>query len=113
MSNHELLDALNRLDQLFSNESRWVQGALARSERKNMVKPTSRRAVCWCIEGGIRKLFKHYDEKESIRKTLEAVVPEGIYPFGILEGFNDHPQRQFSEVKRLIADARARIEATL
>lgn len=109
MSNAELIAALDRLDSLFSDESKWTQQAYARDAAGRSVDEGAESATCWCLSGALYRIFPfgkgRLELRVAVRDALMIGGIDGIIPW------NDRPSRTFSDVKKLIADARARLEA--
>lgn len=105
MSNAELIAALHKLDALFSDESKWTQFEAYRDKHG---KPCRRMAdaVSFCLVGGV---FNTAAEKyDSVCSELhQTALPVD----NKLSKWNDQPERTFADVKKLIADTRARLEA--
>lgn len=101
MSNAELIEALDRLDALFSDESKWTQGEFARDVKQEHVRSLAPAAVCWCILGGLSRAEAGY-----VILELQATIGHNMLAY-----WNDAPERTFADVKKLIADTRARLAA--
>lgn len=85
-----LIDALDRLDALFSDESKWTKHKFFRGE------------AC-CLVGGIIKVAGSPTREFEMRAALHLEAGEN------LADWND--SHTFSDVKQLIADTRKRLEA--
>lgn len=100
---------LNATKELLTPYEAWTQGALARDETGAKVSSHSGEAVCWCFDGGMRKIVKDmgiewYNVKKSsvcfilpsiiIIKSVMAGIVTRHYNYhvpadGNLEDFND------------------------
>lgn len=98
MSNQLLAD-LNALDELFSDESKWMKGVSFQGE-------------CFCLVIGARAVSHGAERREiamvrALHKT--AGLPERFADGPTLGRWNDAPERTFADIKKLIADTRARL----
>jgi hypothetical protein len=105
----QLLDDLDALDALFSDESKWTKRLNARAVDGGEAPPLSHNAVCWCLEGGVARVTgrvfpnaRYYNLLDEFRITCGA---DEVYTW------NDSRRRTFVQVKKLIADTRARVAA--
>lgn len=105
MSPSEMLDALNRVDALLSDESKWTKDVVARDAYGQSVEAEHPDATCWCFYGALLKV--------GLDCTLAHSVWHYCGPseFVTIGRWNDSPQTTFADVKKLIADTRARLEA--
>lgn len=99
MTNAELIAALDKLDALFSDERRWTKHSYARNAAG--IPTSDSDAVCWCLEGGCIEVGAFHELLPALGSTNRVC----------LSTWNDAPERTFADVKKLIADTRARLEA--
>ncbi len=103
MTNQKLIAALDRLDALFSDESKWTQGKYSRDG-------------AFCIYGGVCNIsYSPPTHPTPVLNELSYTLEtQGVDSRNLrLEMWNDAPERTFADVKRLIADTRKRLEANL
>lgn len=62
--------------ELFQSPHRWTRGAFARDERGGDVEVDSKRAVCWCVIGAIRKIYGDWN-KEALEKLYVTLGDNG------------------------------------
>lgn len=86
-----------KIKELFSDPSRWTQGAFARDKDGNEVSPRSRKAVCWCLEGATEKCYKGDDIFEAAR-----TIHRGLGDHEFVAVWNDNKKRKFEEIKALV-----------
>ena len=101
----QLLNDLRALDALFApGASRWTQGRFARDERGEPVSALSEKAVCWCLDGGARKVANGAlsDRYSRLCDALTVATPRGASDYVL---WQDQPGRKFHQVKALIARA--------
>lgn len=78
---------------------RWTQGKFALSPLANQVKPTSRRAVCWCSLGAIAAVT--HDDPNDVNDDVYWILqramrlPDGVMAVAV---WNDAPGRTHAEV---------------
>lgn len=109
MTNAELIAALNRLDALFRDESKWTQFEAYRNKRGEPCRRIAD-AVSFCLLGGVfTAALESYDSVCSELHRTALLGPSEDNK--LLSKWNDAPERTFADVKRLIADTRARLEA--
>lgn len=82
-----------KLKELFTDSSKWTQGAMARTAQREAVRSTDPNAVCWCFYGGYRKCYYQY-----IPSEIENLVKEKTKYNSIVD-WND--QAAFEQVKAL------------
>lgn len=70
------------LTELFEDKSRWTQGTMARDTNGKMLPSEDPSAVCWCLLGGLDKVYKDFVTKTAAYKKISDRV-------GNLNTFND------------------------
>ena len=89
------------LQDLFSDESRWTTGALARtSSGEALDHPCSRSAVSWCLLGGIGLLYPMSNPLyySAVRIALEIVESLG---YSTIVSFNDSSKTTISDIQKV------------
>lgn len=73
-----------RVTRLFSNRNRWTDGEMAKDQRGNRVHETSPLAICWCLAGAIKNLYRPIS-------PIYLIVKEKVQELGFkgITGFND------------------------
>jgi len=108
----ELLADLDALDALFASEQTWTQGELGRMCDGSGTRDVY--AACkWCISGGAMRVVGSEGSPRWRRllRALEAVAEGRANSLASIVVWNDTVTRTFTDVKKLIADARARVSA--
>ena len=67
------------LVELFSVENSWTQHKYARDINGASTRPESPEATCWCISGGIRRIYDVGNERSHLvyRRLAEATLRLG------------------------------------
>lgn len=102
-----VLDDLDAMDALFSDETKWTQNALGRmcdGTRTHLVN-----AACqWCLSGAAMVIDGACGDRWSaLVNALEKTYDNE--KFFCITDWNDDDFRTFADVKKLIADTRARV----
>lgn len=103
--NKELIDALDRLDALFSDESKWAKGWFAKDATGKRVRIFASDAASWCLLGAI-------DKADCPHEAIVDEFETALCRWGQLSCWNDEPNRTFADIKKLIADTRNRLKET-
>lgn len=85
------------LQQLFSRDGTWTQGALARDANGEKCYPADPEAVCWCLVGAVLRI-DFCGQSERLRK-LESII------VCYVNDWNDAPARTIEDVRALVAKA--------
>jgi hypothetical protein len=97
-----VLKDLNKLDAFFSDESKWMKGVSYASME------------CRCLVLGARLVSRNDERREiALVKALHktAGLNKRFADGPTLGRWNDAPERTFADIKKLIADTRARLSA--
>ena len=88
--------------ELLTDESKWIQGCLARTEIGHICLSKSTKAVKWCFLGAIRKCYYPGKAYENILKRFYDEMGMGYHTmeWDIIQ-WNDCPDRIFKDVKEL------------
>ena len=102
---------MKTLQELFSDPKRWTQGRLAQDSSGEKVTTCDNKAVCFCLVGGAKRVYKH--EAPSVCQKL-AVAIVG-FPFensryesvclDKITQWNDDPARTIADIQRLVKEA--------
>lgn len=82
--------------ELLSDEKRWTKEYYARDAAGEGVNPSSKRAVCWCLVGAMRKSPIGKLHQEVGLDLIHSVVD------GHIAGFNDDPNTTHADVLRVL-----------
>ena len=98
------------LQELFADHSRWTQGAEAKSECGDLVTPTSKHAVRWCLVGALWKCYPNpCDRFEAKKKLLDQLRDSQEIRdranMCSLENWNDASYRTHDDVVALVKKA--------
>lgn len=87
MIDPEVKAKLQEVRALLSDPSRWTKGAFARDASGHNTMPSAGNAVCWCLNGAVRKVFGD----ESIWSPGLKVLGDEIFKTHLMSiaGFND------------------------
>lgn len=93
-----------KLKELFDDESKWTQLALARDKNKNVVIFGSSSADCFCLFGGVMKCYpsKFFNTQTRVISLIRGAL--NVESTLQITQWNDDPNRKFEEVKKLIND---------
>ena len=110
MKKVEVLQQLNEMKKLLSDDSRWTKLFYARDANGDSVSPRSDEATCWCISGAIMKVL----DCETMVRT-GSLLNSSLYNIlrgqnELLSDFNDCPTTDHSDVMSFIDDAMVRLE---
>ena len=105
-----LIETIDALDAFFSDETKWGKGG----------HPTAA-ATCWCIAEGLYRVVRSAGRKEyddihhaaysALCDTLGVEDALDSTADGLLD-WNDAEERTFADIKKLIADTRARVQSS-
>jgi len=73
------------------DETKWTQGAFARTRTGVVINPSNPEAACWCLRGAVASLFASSSEGWKNQDALDAVL-------GDVEAINFNDTHTFSEV---------------
>ena len=96
-----------KLKRLLNKKDHWTQGAYARDEHGEIVRPSDSNAVCWCVLGGLMRCYPDRLERDKIEKKLREIINDNSKPYrymGIVS-WQDYPTRTFEEVCELLEKA--------
>lgn len=86
---------------LFADAKRWTKDTFAENASGDDVKPKSKDAVCFCLIGGVRRVYPNVKEQNRVVKLiLEALGLENI---GQVFDWNDARNRSVKDVQKLVA----------
>jgi hypothetical protein len=97
---------LVQLKELFSTPDKWTKKAFARDSEGNVTAMIMPDAVCWCLFGGLVKVFESLPEMQNSREKeiLEKTISKD-YAFLAISAFNDDSQTTFEMVHQVIDGA--------
>lgn len=72
-----------KLQELFTDESKWCQGAIAKNAKGDNTCFNDPEAVCWCLLGAILKFSEHPCQ------LTDEIHSKGNIPY--IADFNDAP----------------------
>lgn len=84
-----------KIKELFTNETKWTQGAFSRTKNGRLSFANNPNAACFCLSGAVFKCYEAKDHgtiEEKIRKEIGTNIVT----------WNDAPNRTFEEVKALV-----------
>lgn len=82
-----------KIKELFTDETKWTQGALARTKKGNIIGALEDNAVCWCLQGAVLKCYG------SDRLTIIDLILDKVDKHCIALWNDAHT---FTEVKELV-----------
>lgn len=94
---------MNTLQELFAKDGSWTQRAFARKNNGEVCVLDSEEAICWCLAGGIEKIYK-YNDNNSIKK-IRAIIADklNIPKYSILD-WNDMDERTIDDIRNLVKE---------
>lgn len=93
------------VQELFTRHmTRWTKGAYARGTLGGSVENCrSAEAVCWCLDGALQHVYGTYTKRYAeMRHRLVHALP---LDSGSLTRWNDHPDRTFKDIMRVVRKA--------
>lgn len=94
--------------ELLSDPAKWTKGAGARDADGNPVGDRYRGAICWCLDGALRRhRFKFDPSGEDYTRALRAlgkIARSRSNHTGIV-AFNDNPKTTHADVLSLLDEA--------
>jgi hypothetical protein len=110
---------LKNLRKLFPDPSAWMQKSWAKDKNGCIVKEISDGAVCFCLDGGIRRILPWpnannnggmidmFRRRDIIRNVLQEAIKPDVYSDSALDliDWNDKPGRTFQNVIDVIDKA--------
>lgn len=92
----------NTLQELFAVPERWTQGYFARAaDGSRIISATDDRAVCWCLLGGLGKVYGYGPAYDTALAALHDVLPGTA-----LSRWNDSYGRTHQDILDLVTKAR-------
>lgn len=99
--------------QLYGNDpKRWTQGNTARDKDGKRVGPLSPKAESWCMTKAIIKCYPLEERDRVYSKLYKAICQVlgvkklkgkiGWVSWRSGNGYNDRPERQFSEIMKIV-----------
>lgn len=112
----EVAGILSEVRELLSDKSRWTKGSYARDKDGQPVGVRSRKAVCWCLEGAIRKVLERYKNNDHYAAyftlTCKAFMDATGTPDVHIADWNDRHIRTWRFTLTTLDDAIRRIKET-
>ena len=94
------------LRELFSNPERWTKHGAARDvTKKHILYPEDPCAVCWCMYGGMRKVYAGTCVLHTISYRLDRIVDH--LGFNSYIEFNDAPDTTHEKLMKVLEEAEA------
>lgn len=88
---------------LLSDPKKWIKGAYARSAANHVIRPTSKKAVCFCLSGAILRYTKDDDlAYDHAERAVKHVLTRTFASTRSLAGFNDADSTQHADVLRVL-----------
>lgn len=96
-----------KVRELYTDESKWTQGAFARTKYGSGCPRIRPEACCFCLLGAVLNCYPNKEQQIPIlEKLTQKVNPEGTgtcwFKSNFVIEWNDHPTRSFTEVKELV-----------
>jgi hypothetical protein len=91
-----------KVQDILTDESKWIKGDNAESKTGKSVKPESRFACRFCLYGAIWRV-KHLDPVFDANKALEK-ISRRIGNRNHVTHWNDQPSRTFKQIRGLIEE---------
>ena len=82
--------------QLLDSKEKWCQRQYAMDANGYTVDPAAEDAVCWCIDGAIKKCY----ESGMLPRRFYERIPE----YSCSVTYNDDPRRTWEEVHALLKE---------
>lgn len=86
-------EELTKMRELLAERAYWTSGDFAKDEAGTSVRPTSSKAVCWCLLGASQKVavdFERGCDTDQYLASLLGEVPDenGVIPCDEVSDFN-------------------------
>jgi hypothetical protein len=94
------LEGTMRLQDIFTDESRWTKGAAARDINGNIANCLFDDAVSFCIYGALGK-----SDPDTFGVDSEIKIRRYLYDIGYIGGiamFNDDPNTTFEDIRKMV-----------
>lgn len=82
------------LQELFADPTRWTQDRYAKTADGHLSSINSRWSVCFCLAGGIHRVYKDYTKRSDVFDQVFREV-------GSTAEWNDAPERTVEDVQKL------------
>lgn len=98
------------IHELFSRADRWVKGSLAytvadpEGSLAVSCKVTSPKAVCFCLLGGVKRVYAPGDRtpvQRRLRDVIKRLFPDRAYRGDIID-FNDHSDTDIKDIRKVV-----------
>lgn len=91
------------LQELFSSQDKWTQGAPAR-DKKGQSKPVEASEACsWCLLGGLILLYRNPIDREPVQNRVRKHIYR-LYGYDDIVIFNDDEETTFEMVRKVVTD---------
>jgi hypothetical protein len=87
-----------KLQELFSDSSKWTQGCMAKDKNGLTVFPKDCKAVSWCLIGGMNKCCPNIQQFTTMVNAAYCLLKRSI------SDWNDFPDRKFDDIVKLCKD---------
>lgn len=90
---------------LLSDKSKWIKRASARDIFGHDVSPRYEGAICWCLEGAIRKCYQKEEQGSVFSRVSRAILD--LYPAmpRLPINFNDDYSTDFQMLRAVVEKA--------
>lgn len=105
MTADELVVTIDRIDALLDSPERWTQDVGARNAAGEKCDPLSPDAVSWCLIGAAWCATWDTEKYPVVMSTFNQALDKIGVQYETISEYND--RATFTEIKRVIADARA------
>ena len=99
MSNQRLLENLNEIKDVLSDESSWTQNTFARDVNGNTIDVDSDNACSWCLMGAIYKSSDTVNQSNDVVDCLYRVTGQSVCYY------NDNKETQHQDIVNLLNTA--------
>jgi hypothetical protein len=88
-----------KIKELWSDESKWGRGRIARDSKDKSVRASDPEACCWCLMGAVHRCYEPENREEIFRRLREFI--RETYQLGLVQ-FNDSPYTNFEKMKEVV-----------
>jgi len=92
------------LQQLFRKESRWTQCAYARDKEGNEVSIKGKKAVCFCLSGGVELVYPG-GKGNDVRQQLVDTIKRRNLQYSGITWYNDRTDTTIEDIRSLVKEA--------
>ena len=87
-----MIDKLEAVRNLISDERHWTKGQYARDERGKSVHPSSPTACKWCLTGAIDRAIDKDEDKQLAELYIRTTAAYGYESLAVFNDYSSHKE---------------------